>query len=145
MPISRDDYNREVTEASKVDGRDEDEDEDIELMGTGVVCFLYREGYVTSLVLLSAIRARSLYLFLPCRNHVPSVRLAEQLRILAARYPQTKFTSIVGDKCIPNYPDRMLPTLILYRNGEIKEQLVAWGTKREGTLEGTYSRVSLYS
>jgi len=37
----------------------------------------------------------------------------------------------------------MLPTLILYRNGEIKEQLVAWGTKQEGTLEGTYSRVPL--
>ena len=46
LPISRDDYNREVTEASKVDDRDEDEDEDIEIMGTGVVCFLYREGYV---------------------------------------------------------------------------------------------------
>jgi hypothetical protein len=37
----------------------------------------------------------------------------------------------------------MLPTLILYRNGEIKEQLVAWGTKQEGTLEGTYSKVPL--
>ena len=35
----------------------------------------------------------------------------------------------------------MLPTLILYRNGEIKEQLVAWGTKQEGTLEGIYSRL----
>ena len=46
FPISRDDYNREVTEASKVDDRDEDEDEDVEIMGTGVVCFLYREGYV---------------------------------------------------------------------------------------------------
>jgi hypothetical protein len=31
----------------------------------------------------------------------------------------------------------MLPTLILYRNGEIKEQLVAWGAKQEGILEGT--------
>ena len=37
----------------------------------------------------------------------------------------------------------MLPTLILYRNGEIKEQLVAWGTKQEGTLEGAYPRASL--
>jgi hypothetical protein len=46
LPISRDDYNREVTEASKVDDRDEDEDEDVEPTGTGVVCFLYREGYV---------------------------------------------------------------------------------------------------
>ena len=35
----------------------------------------------------------------------------------------------------------MLPTLILYRDGEIKEQLVAWGTKQEGTLEGIYPRL----
>ena len=36
----------EVTEASMVDDRDEDEDKDVEVIGTGVVCFLYREGYV---------------------------------------------------------------------------------------------------
>ena len=46
FPIGRDDYNREVTEASKIDDRDEDEDEDGRIMGTGVVCFLYRDGYV---------------------------------------------------------------------------------------------------
>ena len=33
LPISRDDYNREVTEASMVDDRDEDEDEDVETIG----------------------------------------------------------------------------------------------------------------
>lgn len=64
-PIGRDDYTREVTEASKVsvdqdgnveDGtKDEDEDEDEEEdlgprkektkgKGTGVVCFLYKDG-----------------------------------------------------------------------------------------------------
>lgn len=68
--------------------------------------------------------------------HPPSVRLREQLKALAARYPRSKFTAIVGDKCIPNYPDKMLPTLILYRGGTIKEQLVAWGAKVEGSLEG---------
>jgi hypothetical protein len=73
------------------------------------------------------------------RMHPPSVRLKEQLRVLAARYPRTKFTAIVGDKCIPNYPDKMLPTLILYRGGVIKEQLVAWGARVEGTLEGMLS------
>ena len=46
LSISRDDYNMEVTEASMVDDRDEDEDKDVEVIGTGVVCFLYREGYV---------------------------------------------------------------------------------------------------
>jgi hypothetical protein len=38
-PIGRDDYTREVTEASKVD---EDDDEDSK--GTGVICFLYKDG-----------------------------------------------------------------------------------------------------
>ncbi|KAJ8593983.1 hypothetical protein M405DRAFT_858480 [Rhizopogon salebrosus TDB-379] len=33
-PIGRDDYTREVTEASKVDGDDNDEEK-----GTGVICF----------------------------------------------------------------------------------------------------------
>lgn len=30
----------------------------------------------------------------------------------------------------------MQPTLILYRGGVIKEQLVAWGVKVEGNIEG---------
>ncbi len=40
-PIGRDDYTREVTEASAID-----EDGDTEGRGTGVVCFLYKDGYV---------------------------------------------------------------------------------------------------
>ena len=45
-PIGREDYTREVTDASKVD----EEGEGMEGKGTGVVCFLYKDGYV-SLVL----------------------------------------------------------------------------------------------
>ncbi|CCA77778.1 related to phosducin homolog, likely to be involved in regulation of pheromone response [Serendipita indica DSM 11827] len=107
LPISRDDYTREVADASKVDEPGKEPGS-----GTGVVCFLYKEGV-----------------------HPPSVRLTAQLRDLASRYPRTKFTAIVGNKCIPNYPDSMLPTLILYRGGTIKEQLVAWGAKTEGSIQ----------
>jgi hypothetical protein len=39
-PIGRDDYIREVTEASKVDS----EDAEMAGKGTGVVCFLYKDG-----------------------------------------------------------------------------------------------------
>jgi hypothetical protein len=39
IPIGRDDYTREVTEAS-----DQDEPGDVEARGTGVVCFLYKDG-----------------------------------------------------------------------------------------------------
>lgn len=38
-PIGREDYTREVTEASNVDLCDEPE-----IKGTGVVCFLYKDG-----------------------------------------------------------------------------------------------------
>ena len=41
-PISREDYTREVTEASKLDAQDAEG----EGKGTGVVCFLYKDGYV---------------------------------------------------------------------------------------------------
>ena len=39
IPIGRDDYTREVTEASK-----QDEPGDVEVRGTGIVCFLYKDG-----------------------------------------------------------------------------------------------------
>ena len=38
-PIGREDYTREVSEASEVD-----EDDDKDGKGTGVVCFLYKDG-----------------------------------------------------------------------------------------------------
>ncbi|KAL5511973.1 PLP2 [Sanghuangporus vaninii] len=106
-PIGRDDYTREVTEASKID----EEGEEMVNKGTGVVCFLYKDG------------------------HVPSERAFNYIRTLASRHPRTKFVSIVGDKCIPNYPDRHLPTFFIYRKGEIVNQQVAWGADRERSLE----------
>jgi len=105
-PISREDYTREVTESSKQQESEEGSE------GTGVVCFLYKP------------------------SHPASERTFEFIRSLAERYPQTKFVSIVGDKCIPDYPDRNLPTLILYRNGRMVDNLVAWGAneKEPGTV-----------
>lgn len=105
-PIGRDDYLREVTEASKIN-----EDDDDKETGTGVVCFLYKDG-------------------LP-----RSDQTFEHVRILAARYPRTKFVSIVGDKCIPNLPDSRVPMLIVYKKGEIRNQIVAWGSDKERRIE----------
>lgn len=48
IPIGRDDYTREVTEASK-----QDELGDKEALGTGVVCFLYKDGYVRCLTIFA--------------------------------------------------------------------------------------------
>ncbi|EAU88070.1 GTPase inhibitor [Coprinopsis cinerea okayama7 len=106
IPISREDYTREVTEASAVDAEDDDNEK-----GTGVVCFLYKDG-------------------LP-----RSDKAFKHIRALAAKYPRTKFVSIVGDKCIPNLPDVRVPMIIIYRKGEIRNQLVAWGGQRERSQE----------
>ena len=73
-------------------------------------------------------------------SHTPSERAFAHLRALAERHPRTKFVSIVGDKCIPNYPDKHLPTFFNYRKGEVINQQIAWGADRERSLEGLYIR-----
>ncbi|KAF8162826.1 thioredoxin-like protein [Crassisporium funariophilum] len=105
-PIGREDYTREVTAASEIDEEDDDNE-----LGTGVVCFLYKDG-------------------LP-----RSERASEHIRTLAQRYSRTKFVSIVGDKCIPNLPDTRVPMIIVYRKGDIRNQIVAWGADKERRLE----------
>ncbi|GLB35494.1 putative phosducin [Lyophyllum shimeji] len=105
-PIGRDDYTREVTEASKVSEEDDEEE-----TGTGVICFLYKDG-------------------------IPrSDRAFQHIRMLAERYPRTKFVSIVGDKCIPSLPDSRIPMIIVYKKGDIRNQLVAWGADQERRIE----------
>ncbi|CED82494.1 Conserved phosducin-like protein [Phaffia rhodozyma] len=102
-PIGRESWSKEVTEGSKVDeefGDDEDDEGEGKGVGTGVVCLLYKDGEPV------------------CE------RLSKVLQNLAPRYPRTKFISIIGNKCIENYPDRLLPTLIVYRKGEVTGQIV---------------------
>ncbi|KAF9068358.1 thioredoxin-like protein [Rhodocollybia butyracea] len=105
-PIGRDDYTREVTEASKINEEDDEKEE-----GTAVICFLYKDG-------------------------IPrSDRATEHIKSLAARYPRSKFVSIVGDKCIPNLPDNRVPMFIVYKKGDIRNQITAWGADRERRIE----------
>ena len=121
-PIGRDDYTREVTEASKVTipgdpGK-----------GTGVVCLLYRDGSVS--FHLGVISTS------PSPRLPRSERTFEHIRALAQRHPKSKFVSIVGDKCIPDLPESRQPMLIIYRDGEVQNQIVAWGGDRERRLDG---------
>jgi hypothetical protein len=46
------------------------------------------------------------------------------LERLADKYKATKFVKIVADMCIPNYPDRNVPTLLIYGQGDLKQQIV---------------------
>jgi hypothetical protein len=38
--------------------------------------------------------------------------------------PSIKFVQIVSTRCIPNYPDANLPTILLYRLGAVQKQVL---------------------
>ncbi|KAL2335207.1 hypothetical protein Fmac_016420 [Flemingia macrophylla] len=50
--------------------------------------------------------------------------LLQSIEELAVRYPATKFVKIISTDCIPNYPDRNVPTLLVYNNGAVKGNYV---------------------
>ncbi|KAI3463090.1 hypothetical protein Pfo_019753 [Paulownia fortunei] len=59
------------------------------------------------------------------KDGYPECRLLLQcLEELAKRYPATKFVRIISTECIPNYPDRNLPTLLVYNNSAVKANYV---------------------
>eukprot|EP00126_Sphaerothecum_destruens_P005601 Sdes_comp18915_c0_seq1m9372 len=47
-----------------------------------------------------------------------------RLEALAQKFPACKFLKIKSTDCIPNYPDKNLPTLLIYFNGELQQQMV---------------------
>lgn len=50
--------------------------------------------------------------------------LNEYMSRLSGRYPETKFLRAISTTCIPNYPDKNLPTIFVYFEGAMKSQLV---------------------
>jgi hypothetical protein len=48
----------------------------------------------------------------------------EYMNRLAPRFPQTKFLKAIASTCIPNYPDKNLPTIFVYFGGTLKAQMV---------------------
>ncbi|KAJ3300067.1 hypothetical protein HK104_004789 [Borealophlyctis nickersoniae] len=74
------------------------------------------------------------------QNHVPGCKLINGiLDRIADRHKATKFLKIVADRCIPNYPDRNVPTLLVYGNGDIRANLV--GISQLGGMGTTVERV----
>lgn len=56
---------------------------------------------------------------------IPLCTLINQhLSALARKFPQTKFLKSISTTCIPNYPDRNLPTIFVYFEGEMKAQFI---------------------
>lgn len=67
---------------------------------------------------------RSMWCFL-CVPSIPLCTLINQhLSLLARKFPQTKFLKSISTTCIPNYPDRNLPTIFVYFEGEMKAQFI---------------------
>ncbi|KAE8139323.1 thioredoxin-like protein [Aspergillus pseudotamarii] len=57
-------------------------------------------------------------------GNVESQRLTELWRQLATKFGDIKFCEIRGNMCIEGYPDRNTPTILVYKDGEIRRQLV---------------------
>jgi hypothetical protein len=70
-------------------------------------------------------------------TNVESRILTELWRQLAVKYGDVKFCEIRADLCIEGYPERNTPTILVYKDGDIKRQLV---TLRE--LNGVKTSIS---
>ena len=55
------------------------------------------------------------------------------------QYPDVKFLRAISDETIPNYPDKNLPTILVYKKGEIVCQMIGLvqlgGTEKDLTME----------
>ncbi|XP_006113613.1 phosducin-like protein 3 [Pelodiscus sinensis] len=59
------------------------------------------------------------------KQGIPLCTLINQhLSGLARKFPDVKFIKAISTTCIPNYPDRNLPTIFIYFEGDIKAQFV---------------------
>ena len=43
---------------------------------------------------------------------------------LAKKFPTTKFIKSISTVCIPDYPDKNVPTIFIYFEGELKKQYI---------------------
>ncbi|XP_064005502.1 phosducin-like protein 2 [Pogoniulus pusillus] len=48
----------------------------------------------------------------------------EHLSLLARKFPEAKFLKALANSCIQNYQDRCLPTILVYKTGELKGRFV---------------------
>jgi hypothetical protein len=57
-------------------------------------------------------------------TNVESRVLSELWREAARKFGDIKFCEIRADMCIEGYPDRNTPTILIYKDGDIKRQIV---------------------
>lgn len=61
---------------------------------------------------------------LPHCRVAESAMLGECLTELAKKYPQSKFVKIISTECIPNYPDKNVPTVLIYKDTKCLQHLI---------------------
>ena len=77
---------------------------------------------------------------------------------LAVKFPQVKFIKSISTTCIPNYPDKNLPTVFIYYEDKLVHQIVGplefngmnfkqddfeWKLHRFGVVKSTLNRSML--
>ena len=70
-------------------------------------------------------------------TNIESRLLTELWREMARKFGDIKFCEMRADLCIDGYPERNTPTILAYRDGDIKKQIV---TLRELKGQHTTSR-----
>lgn len=68
-------------------------------------------------------------------RHAKCEELEKCLQVLASDFPSTKFVKILSGDCIPNYPNHLLPTLLVYYERSCKKNLVGMEAFRERRLD----------
>lgn len=59
------------------------------------------------------------------KQGIPLCSLINQhLTVLARKFKDVKFVKAISTTCIPNYPDKNLPTIFVYRDGDIRAQFI---------------------
>ncbi|XP_069828521.1 phosducin-like protein 3 [Dendropsophus ebraccatus] len=59
------------------------------------------------------------------KQGIPLCTLINQhLAVLARKFKDVKFVKSISTTCIPNYPDKNLPTIFVYLDGEIRAQFI---------------------
>ncbi|NXE23745.1 PDCL2 protein, partial [Ardeotis kori] len=77
----------------------------------------------------------SSYLFF---SSIPMCLLVNKhISLLARKFPDIKFLKGIINSCVQNYYDRCLPTILVYKNGEIKSRFI-----REAECGGIYLKVA---
>lgn len=64
----------------------------------------------------------------------------QYMRQLATKFPYTKFIKAIAQTCIPNFPERNLPSVFVYFEGDMKKQFIG-ATELRGTsltLDGRF-------